>query len=102
MVAHPVDTISGMPASVGRFFDRVKLGGESIAQAASAPDKGGMERTADVGRSLTAVFLSAVILMEIIGPIATQWGLRLAGDTAPEDTGPVTASPLPGSPQGTQ
>ena len=54
------------------------------------------------GRSLTAVFLSAVILMEIIGPIATQWGLRLAGDTAPEDTGPVTASPLPSSPQGTQ
>jgi hypothetical protein len=43
-----------------------------------------------------------VILMEIIGPIATQWGLRLAGDTAPEDTGPVTASPLPSSPQGTQ
>ncbi len=54
------------------------------------------------GRDLTAVFLSAVILMEIIGPIATQWGLRLAGDTAPENAGPVTASALPQSPQGTQ
>ena len=52
------------------------------------------------GADLGAVFLSAVILMEIIGPIATQWGLRVAGDTAPEDTaGAATA--LPGT-QGTQ
>ena len=52
------------------------------------------------GADLGAVFLSAVILMEIIGPIATQWGLRTAGDTAPEDTaGAATAMP---GPQGTQ
>ncbi len=61
MVAHPVDTISGMPASVGRFFDRVKLGGESIAQAASAPDKGGMERTADVGERIGAVTINPIL-----------------------------------------
>ena len=54
------------------------------------------------GADLTAVFLSAVILMEIIGPISTQWGLRLAGDTAPEDTATTSApSVLPGA-QGTQ
>jgi Kef-type K+ transport system membrane component KefB len=43
------------------------------------------------GAQLSAVFLSAVILMEIVGPIATQWGLRLAGDTAPEETAAATA-----------
>ena len=52
--------LAGMPASVGRFFDRVKLGGESIAQAASAPDKGGMERTADVGERIGAVTINAL------------------------------------------
>jgi len=36
------------------------------------------------GQELTVVFLAAVLIMEIVGPIATQWGLRLAGDTEPE------------------
>ncbi|HUL97428.1 MAG TPA: cation:proton antiporter [Usitatibacter sp.] len=31
-----------------------------------------------------AAFLSMVIVMEVLGPIATQWGLRLAGETVPE------------------
>ena len=52
------------------------------------------------GADLGALFLSAVILMEIIGPIATQWGLRMGGDTAPEETAGATSA-LPG-PQGTQ
>jgi hypothetical protein len=53
------------------------------------------------GAELTAVFLSAVILMEVIGPIATQWGLRLAGDTAPEERATAAPSVLPG-PQATR
>jgi Kef-type K+ transport system membrane component KefB len=37
------------------------------------------------GADLSAAFLGMVIVMEIAGPIATQWGLRFAGETAPED-----------------
>ncbi len=32
---------------------------------------------------LTAVVLAGLIVMELAGPVATQWGLRLAGETAP-------------------
>jgi hypothetical protein len=39
----------------------------------------------DYGIELTAVFLCALIVMEIAGPIAVQWGLKLAGETAPEE-----------------
>ena len=35
------------------------------------------------GANLTAAFLSAVIVMEIVGPIMAQWGLTFAGETAP-------------------
>ena len=43
------------------------------------------------GANLTAAFLSTVIVMEIAGPILAQWGLRLAGETAPaEEIGVAT------------
>jgi Kef-type K+ transport system membrane component KefB len=44
----------------------------------------------EFGADLTAVFLSALIVMEIAGPIAVQWGLKLAGETAPDDALGVT------------
>ena len=31
--------------------------------------------------------------MEIAGPLALQWGLRLAGETLPEDVGAATMPP---------
>ncbi len=36
------------------------------------------------GQDLTAVVLGAVIIMELTGPLAVQWGLRFAGESAPE------------------
>jgi Kef-type K+ transport system membrane component KefB len=33
---------------------------------------------------LGAVFLASLIIMEILGPLAVQWGLGLAGETAPD------------------
>jgi len=60
MIAHPVDTISGMPAGVGRFFDRVKLGGQAVASAASGPDKSGMEKTAAVGGRIGTATINAL------------------------------------------
>jgi hypothetical protein len=37
----------------------------------------------EFGTHLTAVFLSAVTVMEIVGPVLAQWGLVHAGETAP-------------------
>ncbi|MGZ5113322.1 MAG: cation:proton antiporter [Usitatibacter sp.] len=44
---------------------------------------------------LGAVFLASVIIMEIVGPLAVQWGLKLAGETEPDDerTGAHRARP---------
>jgi Kef-type K+ transport system membrane component KefB len=50
------------------------------------------------GQDLTVVFLAAVILMEVAAPMATQWGLKFAGETEPEPVsvlGATTTTRLP-------
>ena len=42
------------------------------------------------GESLSATFLAAIILMEVAGPLAVQFGLRLAGETLPEEPAAAT------------
>lgn len=37
------------------------------------------------GAELSAAMLGAILVMEIVGPFAVQWGLRLAGETAPPE-----------------
>ncbi|HQZ45808.1 MAG TPA: cation:proton antiporter [Usitatibacteraceae bacterium] len=37
----------------------------------------------ELGQRLAAVVVAGVIVMELLGPIATQWGLRFAGEAAP-------------------
>lgn len=36
------------------------------------------------GNALGATFLAGVIVMELVGPLALNWGLRLAGETMPD------------------
>jgi len=43
------------------------------------------------GATLTGVFLSAVIIMEVLGPLAVQLGLKIAGETLPEPEEPHVA-----------
>jgi Kef-type K+ transport system membrane component KefB len=38
----------------------------------------------EFGRTLGAIVLSAVVLLELVGPLATQWALRRAGEARPE------------------
>jgi Kef-type K+ transport system membrane component KefB len=45
----------------------------------------------EFGPDLSAAFLCMVIMMEIAGPIAAQWGLKFAGETAPEEANGATA-----------
>jgi len=44
------------------------------------------------GQSLAAVVLAAVLVLELIGPIAVQWGLKLARESAPEPGAAPTQS----------
>jgi hypothetical protein len=39
MVIHPVETVKGLPAGVGRFFGRVGLAGQRLKQAATEPEE---------------------------------------------------------------
>lgn len=39
----------------------------------------------DTGAQLTSVFLAGLIMMELVGPVLTQWGLKFAGETAPDE-----------------
>jgi Kef-type K+ transport system membrane component KefB len=42
------------------------------------------------GQELGDVFIAAVIVMELAGPLLVQWGLRIAGETVPDDAGSMT------------
>ena len=35
------------------------------------------------GAEIGAAFLSMILVMEVVGPLAVQWGLRMAGETEP-------------------
>jgi hypothetical protein len=54
MIMHPVDTVQGLPAGVGRFFGRVGLGAQRIKEAATEPEESSAsEKAGQVGtRSL--------------------------------------------------
>jgi hypothetical protein len=39
MLMHPVDTVTGIPAGVGRFFGRVGLGAQKLQEAATKPEE---------------------------------------------------------------
>ena len=44
----------------------------------------------EFGSDMTAVFLAALIIMELMGPLAVQWGLRYAGETEPGTDSVIT------------
>jgi hypothetical protein len=39
MVMHPVDTVTGLPSGVGRFFGRVGLAGQKLKQSVTEPEE---------------------------------------------------------------
>jgi len=51
MAEHPMDTVKGAPAAVGRFFDRVQLGAKSITQSS----KSSGTTTADTAQRIGSV-----------------------------------------------
>jgi hypothetical protein len=55
MVVNPVETIEGLPGGVSRMFDRIKLGGEAIVAAASAPAPSDAQRAEDVTKRVGSI-----------------------------------------------
>lgn len=47
----------------------------------------------EFGQGLTAMVVAGVIVMELAGPLATQWALRFAGESAPLPEPATTARP---------
>ncbi|HEX4764591.1 MAG TPA: cation:proton antiporter [Usitatibacter sp.] len=43
-------------------------------------------------RDLAPIVMGAIIVMEVVGPLAVQLGLRIAGDTVPEPDEPLEAT----------
>jgi len=60
MLVHPVDTITGFPDGVARLFGRIKLGGERVYQAATAPGQGGSERAAEASKRVGMATINAL------------------------------------------
>jgi hypothetical protein len=60
MLIHPVDTVTGFPDGVVRLFDRIKLGGEKVYQAATAPDTSGSQKVADVSQRVGSITVDAL------------------------------------------
>jgi Kef-type K+ transport system membrane component KefB len=52
------------------------------------------------GQALTAVILAGVIVMEFVGPVAVQWGLKFTREAAPEATAAPMTPQQPASPAG--
>ena len=60
MIVNPVETIEGVPGGVSRLFDRIKLGGESIAAAAGASGQTGEQKAADVSQRVGSITVDAL------------------------------------------
>src|SRR5580765_6481680 len=60
MIVNPVETIEGLPGGVSRLFDRIKLGGESIAAAASSSGQTEEQKAADVTQRVGSITVDAL------------------------------------------
>jgi hypothetical protein len=60
MIINPVETVEGLPGGVTRLFDRIKLGGEAIAAAATAPSQTEAEKASAVTQRVGSITVDAL------------------------------------------
>ncbi len=60
MLVDPVETIEGFPGGVTRLWDRIKLGSEKVAEAATAPGASGGQKVADVSERVGGITVTAL------------------------------------------
>jgi len=89
MVMHPIDTVKGMPAGVGRFFGRVGLGAQKLKEAATTPEEASTGERA--GQVATHTIQTT---RDILGYEQERRGLAKKLHVDPYTTNPILAKQL--------
>lgn len=89
MVMHPVDTVTGLPAGVGRFFGRVGLGAQKIKEAATTPEEASAGERA--GQVATRSFHAT---RDVLGYEQERRGLAKKLHVDPYTTNPILSKQL--------
>jgi hypothetical protein len=89
MVMHPVDTVKGMPAGIGRFFGRVGLGAQKIKEAATTPEEASAGEKA--GQVATRTFHTT---RDVLGYEQERRGLAKKLHVDPYTTNPILSKQL--------
>ena len=88
MVINPVETVEGLPGGVTRLFDRIKLGGESLMAAASAPSQSDEQKVSAVTQRVGSITVDTLGFEKERRRIAQSVGVD------PYTTNPVLAKKL--------
>ena len=88
MITNPVETVEGLPGGVTRLFDRIKLGGEEIAAAATAPSVTDEQKAADVSQRVGS------ITVDTLGYEKERRDLARSVGVDPYTTNPILAKKL--------
>jgi len=88
MIVNPVETVEGLPGGVTRLFDRIKLGGEEIAAAATAPAQTEAAKTEAVTQRVGSITVDALGYEKERRQLAQSVGVD------PYTTNPVLAKKL--------
>ena len=60
IIQNPVQTVEAIPAGISRFFDRVELGAERIAQAASDPGQSEQAKAQETAQRIGSATITAL------------------------------------------
>jgi hypothetical protein len=88
LVTDPVQTLQGIPTGISRFFDRVELGAQRIAQAASDPTKTEQQRTQEAASRIGSATITALGFEQVRRQLAKGLGVD------PYTTNPVLSRKL--------
>ena len=88
LVTDPVDTIQGIPQGISRFFDRVELGAQRVAQAASDPTKTDQQRAEQTAQRIGSATITALGFEQVRRQLAKGVGVD------PYTTNPVLEKKL--------
>src|SRR5262245_59019035 len=88
LVTNPVQTIQGIPSGISRFFDRIELGAQRVAQAASDPTKTEEQRTQEAAQRIGSATITALGFEQVRRQLAKGLGVD------PYTTNPVLSKKL--------
>ena len=88
IVSDPVGTVESLPAGISRFFSRVEAGAQSVAAAATDPNKTSQQAAQDTAQRVGDVTITALGFEQVRRQMAKSLGVD------PYTTNPVLAQKL--------